>query len=189
MRIPIVSDIRYWRGFYPPENDESIYFAMLVSRGIRFHKFGREEIVFPNQKVCPYCYPYKFPMKLEIPNENERIWRCLNPEYSLIRSFLDRPHDIHKWKCGLCGRFGSENMVVDDESPTGHAHAGCRDRELLHWICSCGFEEYTQRGSGFSIFIRPKHSGEGHDLKVERTFKLGGKRITTTMGREITIEE
>jgi len=137
---------------------------------------------------CPYCYPEPYPMILERISEHERVWRCTNPEYERKGSLVGGVHDIHQWKCGLCGRWGSKNICRDEETLTGHAHVSCRDRELLHWTCSCGLDEYTQRGSGFGIFIRPKHQGEGHNLKVERTFKLGGKRITTIMGREIKAE-
>jgi len=162
---------------------------MLVSRGVKFHKFGEEKIVFPRQRRCPYCYPYDFPMKLEILNESERMWRCLNPEYSLIDSPFGGMHGIVQWRCGLCGRWGSENITEDKGVSTGHAHISCRDRELLHVTCSCGFDEFIPRGSGFGVIIAPQHSGKEHHLRVKRTFKLGGKKITTVMGREIKIEE
>jgi len=141
------------------------------------------------KRKCPYCYPKPYPMVLESRSEYERIWRCTNPEYDRRDSVIGGLHDIYLYKCGICNRWGSKTIVVDRETPTGYAHASCRDRELLHWTCSCGLEEYTQRGSGFGIFIQPKHKGEGHNLKVERTFKLGGKKIQTLMGREIAVKE
>jgi len=140
------------------------------------------------KRNCPYCYPNPYPMVLEKFSEHERVWRCTNPKYDRRSYIIGGVHDIVQWKCGLCGKWGSKNVVVDEGSPTGHAHDSCRDREILHWTCSCGFEEYTQRGSGLGIFIRSKHQGKGHNLRVERTFKLGEKRLVTAMGRKISIE-
>jgi len=89
----------------------------------------------------------------------------------------------------LCGKWGSSTIISDKGSPTGRSHIGCWDRELIHITCSCGLDEYVPRGSGFGFIFGQQHKGEGHDLKGERTFELGGKKITTIMGREIKTEE
>lgn len=130
------------------------------------------------KRKCPYCVAKRVYMELEYINEYCRIWKC--PEEPL--------HEIPEWKCGLCGRWGSKDIIADYGSPTGFAHISCWERELIHWTCTCGLNELIPRGSGIGVYFRRKHRGEGHDLKVERTFKLGSKKIYTIMGREIEVE-
>ena len=125
-------------------------------------------------RKCPTC---KEPMIVHQINENERVWRCsVEPK---------KHYKFHEWRCGLCGRWGGSDSVADEGSPTGHAHSSCRDRELLKLTCTCGFEELVPRGSGLSVLFREDHEGEGHSFKVERTFQLTGRRITTLWGEVI----
>ena len=139
-------------------------------------------------KECPYCLRPKHPMIQVQIDDYTRAWRCQNPEFKSSRPYGGQ-HDDFQWKCGLCGRWGSNTIISDKGSPTGHSHVACWDRELIHVTCSCGLDEHIPRGGGFGIIFAQQHKGEGHDLKGKRTFKLAGKgKVTTIVGREINTE-
>jgi len=135
------------------------------------------------KRKCPYCWT---PMTVEKVDENLRVWTC-EGKFRRVDDSLIR-HEIWEYRCGICGKWGGRNMVVDEATTTGHAHSKCRDLEILHFRCECGEDTFIERGNSFHLIMW--HKEKRHIFTIERTFKRSTvKKIVTAMGRELKAGE